>query len=50
MSSIKKCRQLETLVLSGNTIGIEAAKSIAEALKEHPEFKVRHRNNFFRNQ
>ena len=31
--------KLEALELSGNTLGVEASKAIAEALKKHPELK-----------
>lgn len=36
---IDKCKNLESLELENNTLGIEAAKCIGEALKKHPEFK-----------
>lgn len=32
-------KQLEYLDLEGNSLGVEAATAIGEALKKHPEFK-----------
>lgn len=39
MIAINECQQLEFLNLEGNTLGVEAAKAVAEALEKHPEFK-----------
>lgn len=40
VDEIKKCNGLETLRLQGNTLGVEAAKVISDALKDKPTFKV----------
>ena len=40
VDKIKKCKSLETLRLEGNTLGVEAAKVISDALKDKPTFKV----------
>lgn len=37
---IEKIGICETLELSGNTLGIDAARPIAQALEMHPELKV----------
>jgi len=39
VDKIKKCKGLETLRLEGNTLGVEAAKVISDALKDKPTFK-----------
>lgn len=39
IDAINKCKALEYLNLEGNTLGVNAANGIAEALKKHPEFK-----------
>lgn len=39
VEEIKKCKNLETLRLQGNTLGVEAAKVISNALKDKPTFK-----------
>lgn len=39
MIAINECQQLEFLNLEGNTLGVDAAKAVAEALEKHPEFK-----------
>ena len=36
---IAAIHKLEALELGGNTLGVEASQSIAEALKKHPELK-----------
>ena len=40
VSEIRACGNLCTLCLSGNTIGVEAARAIAGAIKEKPSLKV----------
>jgi Ran GTPase-activating protein (RanGAP) involved in mRNA processing and transport len=37
---IRKIPRLETLEMSGNTLGVDASLPIAEALEGHPELKV----------
>ncbi|CAO1332234.1 unnamed protein product [Diamesa serratosioi] len=39
IAAINDCKNLQFLDLEGNTLGIECAKEIGEALKKHPEFK-----------
>lgn len=39
IDAIDKCENLEFLDLEGNTLGVDGAKAIGEALKKHPEFK-----------
>lgn len=39
IDEINNCKKLQFLNLEGNTLGIEAAKCIGEALKSHPELK-----------
>lgn len=39
IDAIEKCNSLEFLHLEGNTLGVDAARGIGEALKKHPEFK-----------
>lgn len=39
IDAINKCKTLDYLNLEGNTLGVDAANGIAEALKNHPEFK-----------
>lgn len=39
IEAIDKCNVLEYLHLEGNTLGVDAALGIGEALKKHPEFK-----------
>jgi Ran GTPase-activating protein 1 len=39
IDAIKKCPKLICLNLEGNSLGVEAAKCIGEALKTHPEFE-----------
>lgn len=39
VSEIEKCSQLVYLNLEGNTLGVEAAEAIGEALQKHPELK-----------
>ena len=40
MQAINGADKVHALRLDGNTIGADAAKSIAQALKKHPEFQV----------
>lgn len=39
VAEIEKCAQLVYLNLEGNTLGVEAAEAIGEALQKHPEMK-----------
>ncbi|KAJ6646104.1 Ran GTPase-activating protein [Pseudolycoriella hygida] len=39
IDAITNCKTLDYLHLEGNTLGVDAANGIAEALKKHPEFK-----------
>lgn len=39
ISAIDECKKLEFLHLEGNTLGVDAARGIGEALKKHPEFQ-----------
>ncbi|CAJ0955496.1 unnamed protein product, partial [Mesorhabditis belari] len=39
VQQILQVRNLQTLELRGNTLGVEAGEAIAEALKRHPELK-----------
>jgi len=40
VDAIKNCSNLKTLNLQGNTLGVEAARIIADALKEKKSFQV----------
>lgn len=40
IDAINNCKTLNYLNLEGNTLGVNAAKGIGEALKKHPEFKM----------
>lgn len=40
VNAIENADKLHALRLEGNTIGADAAKSIASALKKHPEYQV----------
>ena len=40
VQAINGADKVHSLRLDGNTIGADAAKSIAQALKKHPEFQV----------
>ena len=40
VDGIEGCKVMTALSLEGNTLGIEAAETIAGALKKHPEFQV----------
>jgi len=37
---VTDCKELHVLILSGNTMGVEAAKLIGDALSNHKEFQV----------
>ncbi|XP_031623299.1 ran GTPase-activating protein isoform X2 [Contarinia nasturtii] len=39
IDAINNCKSLNFLNLEGNTLGVDAAKGIGEALKKHPEFQ-----------
>ena len=39
VEAIQNCKDLQVLELVGNTVGVEAAELIAEALKEKPELE-----------
>ena len=41
MEAVKSRDVLKVLVLEGNTMGVEAAKLIGEALSKHKEFQVK---------
>ncbi|GBP46230.1 Ran GTPase-activating protein 1 [Eumeta japonica] len=40
VDAIQACKNLHYLTLTGNTLGVEAAKAIAKALETHEEFKL----------
>ena len=40
MEEIEQCGTMTSLRLEGNTVGVDAAEAIAEALAKHPEFQV----------
>lgn len=40
VSAINDCKNLRTLILEGNTMGVQAAELIGKALGKHPEFEV----------
>ncbi|XP_060581988.1 ran GTPase-activating protein 1-like [Ruditapes philippinarum] len=39
VEAIEQCSTMTALSMEGNTLGVEAAESIAQALKKHPEFE-----------
>ncbi|XP_023236511.1 ran GTPase-activating protein 1-like isoform X1 [Centruroides sculpturatus] len=39
VDAIKKCPNMTSLRMEGNTVGVEAAKAIAKALESQPDFK-----------
>lgn len=39
IDAMNECKSLVYLNLEGNTLGVEAARAIGEALKKHPEFQ-----------
>lgn len=41
VDAIKASKDIQALCLEGNTIGVEAAKAIGEALSTRQEFEVR---------
>ena len=41
VEAIEKCKNLKTLKLEGNTLGVDSAKAISKALERHPEFEVK---------
>lgn len=40
VAEIKKCKVMTALRMEGNTLGVDAAKAIAETLEAHKEFQV----------
>lgn len=40
VKAVTDCKELHVLILSGNTMGVEAAKLIGDALSNHKEFQV----------
>lgn len=40
VTAIKECKDLQALRLNGNTIGVEAATAIADALRDRKELEV----------
>ena len=40
IKAINESKDLQAFTLEGNTLGVEAAKAIAEALSKRPEFEV----------
>ncbi|CAB4060298.1 RANBP2 [Lepeophtheirus salmonis] len=44
---ISSTKVMHTLTLSGNTIGIEAARALGKALETHPEFRRAHWKDMF---
>lgn len=40
VAEIKKCKVMTALRMEGNTLGVDAAKAIAETLETHKEFQV----------
>lgn len=46
IDEITKCSTMTALRLEGNTVGVEAAEAIAEALAKHPEFQVTYETLF----
>ncbi|XP_032528225.2 ran GTPase-activating protein 1-like [Danaus plexippus] len=47
IEAINACPNLHYLTLTGNTLGVEAAKAIAKALSRHPELKVARFSDMF---
>ena len=47
VTAIKGCKELKCLKLEANTLGVEAAKVIGDALAEHPEFERAHWKDLF---
>ncbi|XP_046390272.1 ran GTPase-activating protein 1 isoform X2 [Ischnura elegans] len=46
-NAITSCQNMEKLNLEGNTVGVEAARVIGNALSSKPEFKIAEWNNMF---
>lgn len=44
---MNKTKELKCLKLEGNTLGIDAAKVIGDALAKHPEFEQAHWKDLF---
>ena len=40
VDAIQNCDHMTALCMEGNTLGVDAAESIAKALGQHPEFQV----------
>lgn len=40
VAEIKKCKVMTALRMEGNTLGVDAAKAIAETLEARKEFQV----------
>ena len=40
IKAINESKDLQAFTLEGNTLGVEAAQAIAEALSKRPEFEV----------
>ena len=40
IDDITAAKNMKALCLTGNTLGVDAAKAIAKALEGHPEFEV----------
>ncbi|CAH4033270.1 ran GTPase-activating protein 1 [Pieris brassicae] len=47
VDAINACPDLQFLTLTGNTLGVEAAKAIAKALETHPELKTARFSDMF---
>ncbi|XP_060808141.1 ran GTPase-activating protein 1 [Amyelois transitella] len=47
VDAINSCPDLQYLTLTGNTLGVAAAKAIAKALEHHPELKVARFSDMF---
>ncbi|CAH2083590.1 unnamed protein product [Euphydryas editha] len=47
VDAINACPDLHYLTLTGNTLGVEAAKAIAKALAKHPELKTARFSDMF---
>ncbi|XP_041983909.1 ran GTPase-activating protein 1 [Aricia agestis] len=47
IDAINACSDLQYLTLTGNTLGVEAAKAIAKALEKHPELKTARFSDMF---
>lgn len=47
VAEIKKCKVMTALRMEGNTLGVDAAKAIAETLEAHKEFQHAHWSDMF---